>query len=420
MIVALGVAVMLFAGLLAMTLKPQVATWFLLPLLLVGPWAGVDDGLLKAALLGVLLMFLARFGLQRDAAAMTAIVGLNVSLLLTIVNGLPLGLTDSDAFRAWAGYSFAFLALLVNWPYRARYSFRWIVALAAPASVVLGAALTASGLWDLAGRPDGGQLRLQGSLIPPHLAMLALIGVAIVLTDTASTFGRRATIVAGVNMAIVLATLTRGAILAMTAFVLVLAIPRLLGARRQSQYRAIWTTAVGLCLGMLAAVPAILARSAGTSYEGGFNSSGRSAAWQFYWNLSEGYRATGRGLGFSAIANEEYAPSGVQVNFVAPHNEYIHLILDGGVLLLTFYIVAFTMLLLGRRARRARSLSKTSALALAVMLAGFSYVDNPLSTPQFLLPLLLLVACREPLRAFAVREDESADRIDSKTAGRPR
>lgn len=401
---------------LTLTLKPSHVAWLMLPLLLVSPnWLPVSDGLVKAGLLGIILLMILRFGVSRDRAAVLAIAGLTISLGITFLNGLPFGLTAGDAMRAWAGYAFAWFALLVNWPADAQRSISRMLALAAPVCVALGALLTAAGLWQVAGRPDGGQLRLQGSLIPPHLAMLALLGVAVILTDTAMTFTqRRATLLTGANLAITLATLTRGAILGLAVFVIILVLMRLITGSRQHQTRAIRAALLFLTLGVMAAVPALLARSSGTSYEGGFNSSGRSAAWEFYWRLGEGARETGRGLGFSAIANKAYSPTGVQTNFAAPHNEYIHLILDGGVLLLVVYLGAFALLLAGRKSRASRSISAPSAAALAVMLASFAYVDNPISTPQFVLPFLLVLAVGKPHRARRARLP-SYDRSASRT-----
>jgi nicotinamide riboside transporter PnuC len=72
----------------------------------------------------------------------------------------------------------------------------------------------------------------------------------------------------------------------------------------------------------------------------------------------------------------------VQKQFVAPHNEYIHLMLDGGVLFLAAMLAAM-MALCYTAARAQRGTTRWVIGALAVAVLFYAAIDNVFSTPQF-------------------------------------
>ena len=99
----------------------------------------------------------------------------------------------------------------------------------------------------------------------------------------------------------------------------------------------------------------------------------------------------GRGIGFATIANATYHPVGVQRTFDAPHNEYLHFLLDGGLVLLSATILALGFLLL-KVGSRSGIAGPGYAVALGASIAVYSYVDNVFSTPQLTVPFMLLCA----------------------------
>jgi O-antigen ligase len=150
-----------------------------------------------------------------------------------------------------------------------------------------------------------------------------------------------------------------------------------------------------------------LQRNAGNDYEGGFNTSGRRQAWDFFLGVGDRHPWSGNGLGASAVATATEAPAGVQTAFVAPHNEYIHLYVDLG-WLLGAVVLGAVALLLGYVARRAAG--ALEALGLLAGTAVLALLDNPLSTASIPLLLALLVGV---YRNSVEREDH--DRVGRRT-----
>ena len=159
------------------------------------------------------------------------------------------------------------MILLIRWPEDSVLRNLSYISFTAPTAVFLGILFQAVGIWPMFNTNlYGGAIRLQGSLIPPHLAMLALCGVfagAVIMRYRRSKW---VLLVLAINVAIVVASLTRGAILATFVFCLIYGLVggrhyAMIGARAQRRARVL---ALASFIAIAAAIPEIIAGPSGT------------------------------------------------------------------------------------------------------------------------------------------------------------
>jgi O-antigen ligase len=140
-----------------------------------------------------------------------------------------------------------------------------------------------------------------------------------------------------------------------------------------------------------------LRRNQGNQYEGAINTSGRVQAWEFYLSVADRHPFTGNGIGAAAVANARERPVGVQTNFEAPHNEYIHMYVDVGWLVGAVIVLAVAALLFSSW----HSEGRMTGAALVTAFGVLALVDNPLSTPVVPLGLALLLNAILPAESNA-------------------
>jgi hypothetical protein len=352
-----------------------------------------DSAPLKAALILLAVGAAARAGARLDGWAFAWFGLWSGGLVLSILGPDPYDLGLPGHVQAFLGYTSGWAWLLVAVPRDGAARWLRLVERAPVACVATGLVLAVTGLAPLLQDDGSGVPRLGGSLIPPHLAMLAICGlVASMLRGrTGDTRGHWAWVV--VNVAICFATVTRGAMAAAAVLVLV----HLLGGLREARLARGRATAFWLLgAASLAAGAAVALRNQGNSYEGTYNTSGREQAWAFYAQVAGRFPWTGNGLGAAAVANEVERPPGVQAAFHSPHNEYVHLWLDAGAPLAVALFVVLLVLVVGRLSP---VLGRVGAVSVAVALLLFAAIDNPLSTVQFTAPLAVLVSAAASLTA---------------------
>lgn len=391
-----GLVVVIITSLTAQRPLVQISS---LGLLAVSPFvfggASSLDWVQKAAAAIVLALLLLRHGVRWSPAVVIAAVVLTLALLFSFLPITPDGATPPlVAVRAYVGFLLPWLFLLVRWPSGSAMSLLRAVSVLPVLAVPIGLVLQAAGIWGFVDAQDG-TARLEGSSIPAHLAMMTCVGVlAAALQLVLSDKPGEAAIWLLLNLAIAAATLTRGALLAESVVVLGLGAWSLTQhaawrPRARNLARCFPVLMIGL---VLVALPGLLSRSAGNAYEGAFNTSGREQAWPFYLGLVSDTPVLGRGLGFASIAQRLYAPLGVQ-NLDAPHNEYLHFIVDGGALLLIGYVLVVLVALV-TAAREIGPGARLVLIAFAPALALYATTDNPFSTPQFMIPFaVVLSAC---------------------------
>lgn len=328
------------------------------------------------------------FGLRRRTGAGLVLLALCLALLTSLALPGPLvgaGVSTSTILRGFVGYGFAWIAVAVRWE---RIGTKFVVRLLEilPVSILaLGAFMQLVGLSRML-RVDGGVPRLQGSLIPAHLALVAFVGLAAALWDHFGLKNRRLGVVT-CNLVILLATGTRGAAVAGTVMIVLI----LWSQRRNSTIVQRIAVVVVLVLAASAFVPILLLRTEVSDYKGtvGFNVSGRSTAWPFYWSQFEVSPVLGRGLGASSVAVEALSPRDVQEVFQAPHNTYLQLFVDGGLVVGGLVLASVGVVCLRSIRESANGRAVVRALWFAVCI--YAIGDNLLATPQFMVPFAMLL-----------------------------
>jgi hypothetical protein len=127
----------------------------------------------------------------------------------------------------------------------------------------------------------------------------------------------------------------------------------------------------------------------------GLADSGRSAAWQYLWSEALKDLAAGRGAGASYVLGPQSPDPIVAASFRAPHNTYLQVLVDYGVIIGVMAILAL-LAILATMVLRASAASRPAVLGLAVGLAIFGFFDNLLTVIQpALLTSTMMIALRD-------------------------
>jgi hypothetical protein len=386
-----------FCGVLVGYVLPRIAVVALLAALSISPAVGSSlhfqftdaNAVQKTFVAAVAIGLLAAFGWGRSRSA-SVFVGLwLVAFAASFAIKSSHYVTTGGTIRAFLGFASPWLLALVAFDGRTKNIAVQSIRSAAPFAVLIGLILQWGWGWPLLRHDAGGVLRLEGSLIPPHLAMLGVAGLIASLPRRDGVWPRSAQFGAAINGLIIVATLTRGAAAVAAGLTVVLLLTVLRTPKRRASRWKVLGATLAVCVIVAAAFTAQLAkRDVGNSYEGGFNTSGRIQAWHFYGALAEKRPWSGYGLGTAAVANEVDHPTGVQEIFAAPHNEYIHLALDTGIPLGAALTVSF-LFLCGIGA--SKHVGLVGGIGVVLVFTVYLGVDNVLSTPQMTGPLALII-----------------------------
>jgi len=339
----------------------------------------------KAVVLVSMAPYVLRYGLTSRGIP---VLGAYVLMVLITYTGSTLasGLTVTQILSSFVSLTTGWVLLTVNWQREDVPVLLKSMALTAVVSVGLGLLASAAGLRPWLSPYDEGPARLSGATIAPWLAMLGCMGMAAAIALWRTTDWRGAQPLIAVNLAIVLLTVTRGAILA----AVMLLLPTLVQAARGPQgtsftSKGLRVLALLIALGtvLALAVPPIVSRNEATaptpSQAGPINTSGRLQAWGEFYDYAQVNLLFGRGLGSGPIL--EVSTPG----FTAQHNEYLRMLLEsgyvGGVILLAAIVATLIAV-----ARRAPPVLRPHLWALLVSFAIFSFTDNTLSTFHWLVP----------------------------------
>lgn len=311
-------------------------------------------------------------------------------LILAFSNVLALrspAVTNGVAIHAWAGYIYPFAALTVRWERFDRDRVARVLAWLPILSLGIGLLFELAGYQTVLAKAYTGVPRLQGSLIPAWLAGVGLIGV------TAAIWLRPrwhlATALAVVDALITFATATRTETAATILVVLYMTFraSEAVDSRRQGR-----KVIMALSVLVIAAVflPSLLARGHNATLSGGGSSGGRTLAWSYYYHDALKSIVFGRGIG----AGSAEVPTNLAGEFVhlhAPHDSYLQLLLDTGVVGCALLLLAYGLVY--RRVRAgldSYDRSLTTAFGLAILLCAV--FDNVLVAISFVVPALALLA----------------------------
>lgn len=346
----------------------------------------------KLVLYACTLPLLLRRGLAwRRCAPVAAyvIVAVLASWFGSALPGLTAGQTASSLATLWLGW----LVFAIDWDWNTDRRLLRVLAWMPSASVLAGLALQLAGALSLfRGTPP----RLQGATIAAWLGTFALAAVIACLVLHRRERWRGATWAVAVNVAILGATLTRGAVLALC----IVCVPALVRfVKRQLReggapgaVKLLAMAAVAL-VGVVVLMPALRERNeSSTIYVAGRGgahdlTSGRLQAWAFAYEQAKVNLAFGRGVGAGPIVGK--SPGG-PAGFTAQHNEYVRMLLEtgivGGAILLA--AIAATM---ASAVRRSPPHVRGDLAAAAVAFGVYSVTENTLSSAPIAMALLLAI-----------------------------
>jgi O-antigen ligase len=333
----------------------------------------------KGLLLAAVAANAVRFGLRRDIVSWPL-------LAVALLAAQSVVLADLEPRLTLSAMAFAALDLALPWSLvhlvvapgsRARYAL--LMALLAAACVAAGLVLH---LVDVRGLYFGSAtrgLRLNGASNAGWLACLAFAGFAIALHEAVRRRHLGFACLAAGNVLIAVLTGGRmgiGACLVLAVAYLGFALP----AQRRIGRRGAIAMGIGGALGLFLLSASLVQGYYADRLGDVFSLSGRDTIWAGYFQQFLDSPLFGRGLGAGALGASY---------FDLPHNDYLRLLVEGGVVGLVIYGGA--VLLWGRRvialvAPKERPFVRALFLALAV----YALTDNVLTMAPALVPFVYL------------------------------
>ena len=347
-----------------------------LPKAVLAPALPAQKGLLLAALAANLHRYGVRPGIANWPLLAVVLLALSSVLRADPDPRLHLGLMALAALDLALPWSLA--QMIVAPGSRARLA--WLLALLAPACVAAGLVLD---LLDVRGLYFGSAsrgLRLHGATNAGWLAFLAFAGFAIALHEAVQTRQRGMAVLVAVNLALVVLTGGRMGMAASLVLALVYG-----GGARAAAVVATRPAAValGLCgaLALLLLLGATLAESQRLdALQHVFRLTDRDTIWLHYFHLVQERPLLGHSLGAGLLGRSYYD---------LPHNEYLRLLVEGGIIGLVLYGGA--VVLWGRQVMaRVRPAERAFVRALFVALAVYALTDNILTMVPGLVPFVYL------------------------------
>lgn len=347
--------------------------------------------LYKLAILALLVPCILVYGISLKFVYPLLAMCAMLFITLFFSDWLP-ALTGQIAVKSFIGLSLPFFFLLINWSREAAEKQVKIICLLPSISVLIGAALQLLHVHTLLDHEFTGAIRLQGANIPPHLAMLSFLGTAIPFVELKREGAKQGFLytVLAVNFAILIATGTRGPILALAAIALLYfggMLRQYMKGKAKLIVPILLSVAVIVCAALLQ-WNNLKKRSFERSTDTGIDLSGRSEAWTYFLGKVEGHTLAGRGLGSVTVANDGSLFAG----FVVPHNEYIRFYVDTG--FIGCGLLFLSLLVVFRKVYKA--LPGAVKPYYAGLILGFliySFSDNTLSTVQFIIPFCWYLNC---------------------------
>jgi hypothetical protein len=349
----------------------------------------LQKGLLYFAILG----FILHRGVRPQALiVLVAYVGLAV---LSTLNGqLAPGLTLGQELSSFVTLTVGWTALAVNWRYDEDLVYLRVIACLPIACLVFGLALQAGGLHSFLETGVGFDTttRLAGASIPAQLALTSFVGCVAASICYRLTRWWPAAALSVANAAILALTISRGAAIAL-GIAMLYPVLRLVFSRdssiRAPQWLRIGAVGIGVVVVLAVAVPALRSRASAGYYVPGQGTqhdptSGRAKAWSEFYAIAQQSPLFGHGLGSGPITKIQ------EKGFLAQHNEYLRLFLEGGyigggLVLLAIVIVIVSCI------TRAPPAVRPDLVGLIAGWAVLSYTDNTLTSVNLTVPILLLL-----------------------------
>jgi teichuronic acid biosynthesis protein TuaE len=346
---------------------------------------------------GLLYFALVPLALSRgiDSRLLLPVTAYLVLALLSVLHGdLAPGLTEQQMVSTFVTLTIGWTVLAVRWDWERDARYLKVLAFVAPACVGLGVLLHLAGLHQLWAEPTAfdASRRLRGASIAAELAFTAFIGCAISYICHREMAWRAAPYLVAANALILALTLSRGAAIALCIAAAWPALRFGLQPFQSSPKTAVARlTALVALAGVLLVtlVPALEKRNTGGRYYPGLGTfadptSGRTGAWKEFYAIAQESPLFGHGLGAGPITRIQ------QQGFLAQHNEYLRIFLEGGYVGGGLVLIAIVLAIGTCIARAPRSI-RLDLVGIAVAVAVLSFFDNTLTSVNLTIPLCLML-----------------------------
>lgn len=333
-------------------------------------------------------------GYQRgfDRRLVAPLLAYPLVAVISWLGGTPApGLHLSQTLSTLASLTAAWALLAVRWDLERDRDVLVLIALIPLLTLAVGLLLDLGGIrpaLDLQARPH----RLQGAGIPSSMGNSAIVAFAAAALLQRARLWRFAGAVAVIDVGLLFGSLARAAMIAL----LIAAVPALTRILRAGVASGRAAAALRMLLLVGAAVaaasvviPAVQERNGQKVYVPGVGAeqdatSGRSEAWGRAYDAAKVNIVFGRGIGAGP------AIGSTQQFFLAQHNEYLRMLLEGGYVGGILVLLAIVGTLVAFIARSA-SMYKPELYALCLGTATLAVTDNPLTSPTYAARWTLLV-----------------------------
>jgi O-antigen ligase len=394
--------------------RPTVLVWLVLATFAVGPqWllAGrVSPQLLAGAipaqmllLLGALLASGARYGFRLDLVNWPLLAVLWLLAQSLVLANLDPAITPLALLAATLGFALPWCLIHVALQPGSRAHYALLIALLPALCVAIGWGLDLVEARDLfSGSRVRGE-RLRGATNAGWLAFLCFIGFAVALHEA---IRERRFDFAGLALLNVVFTILSGGRMALIACgILSGAYVLLTPALRTPAVVSGLIAAIGMGAVLLIVNLELPVQELAQHPDRLFDPNGRDRLWQSYLDQVRANPIFGQGLG----AAERAAYNRL------PHNAYLRLLVDGGIIGLIIYVAA--VLAWGRRVLGLiRPGERGFVWALFLALGVYALTDNVLLMPAGLIPFLYLAVMRIPSRRSARRSRRRRSRTGREAA----
>ena len=360
----------------------MISAKWLLPDVQWGPLS--STALHNLVILGGIFIYGLRHGFRLFSNPLIVVYTLFIFNTFSFASRHP-DLSLSQIGQSYANFILGILLLHVNLTAAIRRFLWHMIPWMALCSVLVGLILHSLGFYDsfrYLARSD--VYRLQGATTPKDIAQMAMLGMLICML-----LARQHRFYLGlglVNYGLIALTASRTNMLMGVLLIGVYLWPDIQQFRRSRQWHELkYATFVLGAVAMLtlANSPAILnrltfiAEDSSIQTELDANSSGRLGSWEKYWDAAEQNILFGRGLGAGTVVVSES-----DEELKIPHNEYLRLIVDGGLIGLGLVILAYAYVF-WQIIQHTTFIARRYLVASVVILAGLSLLDNMLTTQTF-------------------------------------
>ncbi|MFK0003891.1 O-antigen ligase family protein [Paenarthrobacter sp. NPDC090522] len=344
----------------------------------------------KLSLILITVLACLMAGVRRPPATVLMVIALyGVLLGNALLTNLEPPQTLTGFLASTAGYLVPWLIFAVDWRKVSPDEPLRVVSLVPVIALALSLLLDAAGVIPLFTSGNFDMSRLGGTLPPAYLGAAGAFGaIASFWLWLHHKRGSLLTLIFGIL--VTAASATRApVIVAFFVIVCLLLFTRRTRTRISGVVRAF--VLLGLSFAGWQIAPVLIERTTGQDEYHGDGLSGRNLAWDYFWGRFQEKPWFGHGPGANAVLSQESSIALVREYFIAPHNTYLQLLVDFGLVgaLALTVLIASTFIHVARKSARRE---KVLIASLGLSMTFYAFFDNVLAAPQIYVPMALILA----------------------------